>query len=545
MMVWTIPTSLMEIGLFIYFLIIISYIIKYFRQKDQETSFMQAVGPVEITLFLIVVGIIFWSLRESGKTKKLKKANELLDQKGNFNKALETYIGIKDWEKAAETIVKSPPGTQIVLLRRLQSFLPQSKIKSIFMKLGEYYSSQNQSNLAASAFQLADMPWRAAQAFIVNKNVDSAIDVINTTPIFSQDRIKATRNLAKFAFDNNYPVEAAQLLQSIGAEDEAVAVLIAAGRNSDLLKNSTASAVRPTTASNQRASPTTTSSQRASPTHQPVSSQRSPATQSTTTLRESAAAGQNNDSRSESQKDSISTRQDVSGTSSFSVIRKELSRCHEKLKDGKISEAEDILSKFSNLISKLPSDESEETIKLKNDVNKTSESIKRLTEARNAFKARKIEQAQIIYSELLESAGDLFSAEIFAEAGLSYEYEPADKELASEFFVEASRKAKTDQAALKYKERADLLIESLHEDLPSAPSGEKAVVGRKLSVDPNEKCCVCRRPIGTSGEVVQCNSCKSVAHYPHMAEWLKIKGVCPVCKQKLSMPETTKVALES
>ena len=125
---------------------------------------------------------------------------------------------------------------------------------------------------------------------------------------------------------------------------------------------------------------------------------------------------------------------------------------------------------------------------------------------------------------------------------MAYEYEPADKELASEFFLDASRKAKTSQAAQRYKERADLLVESLHEDLPKAP-GEKIVVGKQMVVNPNERCCVCRRPIGTAGEVVQCNSCKSVAHYPHMAEWLKIKGVCPVCKQKLTMPETTKVAL--
>ena len=163
--------------------------------------------------------------------------------------------------------------------------------------------------------------------------------------------------------------------------------------------------------------------------------------------------------------------------------------------------------------------------------------------ARNAFKARKIEQAQIIYSELLETAEDLFSAEVFAEAGLAYEYEPADKEIASEFFVEASKRAKTTQAAQRYKERADLLIQSIHEDLPTTPKDEKLVVGKQLTIDPNEKCCVCRRPIGIEGEVVQCNSCKSVAHYPHMAEWLKIKGVCPVCKQKLTMPETTKIAL--
>lgn len=533
MMFWTIPHQLLEIGLFIYFIFYVYYFIQFLKKRDEENSFSQ-VGPVEVTLFIIVVIIIVWSLRESGKTKKLKKANELLEQRGNYNKALETYIGIKDWEKAAETIIKSPQGTQIVLLRRLQAYLPQSKIKSIFMKLGEHYSSQKQSNLAASAFQLADMPWRAAQAYIVNKNVDAAIDVINTTPIFSQDRIKATRNLAKFAFDNNYPVESAQLLQSIGAEDEAVAVLIAAGRNSNLLRNSSRSTNRVTPVSSQR----TTSSQPTYSNHQPVSNPGP-----VTTTAPVATAQHTTPSEAENQPSSITDRDKMTGSSPFAIIRKELTTSQEKLKDGKISEAEEILAKFSALIDRLPAEESEETLQLKSEFTKTTEAIKRLNEARSSFKSRKIEQAQIIYSELLESTGDLFSAEIFAEAGLSYEYEPSDKELASEFFIEASRKAKTEQATLKYKERADLLLASLHDDLPTTPNGEKEVVGKMLSVNPNEKCCVCKRPIGTQGEVVQCNSCKSVAHYPHMAEWLKIKGVCPVCHQKLTMPETTKVPL--
>jgi uncharacterized protein YbaR (Trm112 family) len=31
-----------------------------------------------------------------------------------------------------------------------------------------------------------------------------------------------------------------------------------------------------------------------------------------------------------------------------------------------------------------------------------------------------------------------------------------------------------------------------------------------------------------------------MAHYPHIGEWLKIKGVCPVCKQKMVLPEKKK-----
>ena len=160
------------------------------------------------------------------------------------------------------------------------------------------------------------------------------------------------------------------------------------------------------------------------------------------------------------------------------------------------------------------------------------------------FKDRKIEEAQVNYSELLEYAGDLFPAEIFAEAGLAYEYEPADNEVAGEFFIEASRKAKTSQASQKYKERADLLIESLNKELPKVPIAKESQIGKIVSVKPSELCSVCKRAVGaTSGDIVQCNSCKSVAHYPHMAEWLKIKGFCPVCRIKMTLPDVKKVAL--
>ena len=527
-MLWTFPSNVfVDILLFIYVILELRYLIRFFTQKDKESSFSQ-VGPVEITLVIIIIGIIVWSLRESGKTKQLKKANEFLDVKANYNKALETYIGIKNWEKAGETVVKSPPGTQIVLLRRLQAYLPQSKLKSIFMKLGEYYSSRHETNNSASAFLLAEMPWRAAQSYVIGNDVNAAIDVINTTPIFSQDKIKATRNLAKYAFDNNYSLEAAQLLQSIGAEDEAVAVLIAAGRNSNVLKSDARFQTRqptpisqPTNSSLESNIPTSSRTTTSVPTTNPI-----PVTNVVS-----------------SQKSEISKRSDINSTSPFTVIMQELTKSQAKIKEGKIGEAEEILQRYTNLLDRIPLNESEESTKLRNDFVKVEQAIKRLNDARNAFKNRKIEEAQVIYSELLETTGDLFNAEIFAEAGLAYEYEPADRELASEFFVEASKKAKTPQAAQRYKERADILLESEDKTLPEVPKTEKAVVGRQLTINPSERCCVCRRPIGTEGEVVQCNNCKSVAHYPHMAEWLKIKGVCPVCKQKLSMPETTKVAL--
>ena len=115
------------------------------------------------------------------------------------------------------------------------------------------------------------------------------------------------------------------------------------------------------------------------------------------------------------------------------------------------------------------------------------------------------------------------------------------------YFTEASKRAKTTQAQKNYKERADQALQLLRTDLPEPESEDfeydtSVNVAKILTLKTSEQCCVCKRPAG-SGEVVQCTQCKSIAHFPHMAEWLKIKGVCPVCKQKLVLPESKKVAL--
>ncbi|NVM03452.1 MAG: hypothetical protein HWN67_14080 [Candidatus Helarchaeota archaeon] len=46
-------------------------------------------------------------------------------------------------------------------------------------------------------------------------------------------------------------------------------------------------------------------------------------------------------------------------------------------------------------------------------------------------------------------------------------------------------------------------------------------------------CSICLLKIGSTEEVLRCPYCNSLAHKSHLLEWLKIKGVCPVCKYPL------------
>lgn len=48
-----------------------------------------------------------------------------------------------------------------------------------------------------------------------------------------------------------------------------------------------------------------------------------------------------------------------------------------------------------------------------------------------------------------------------------------------------------------------------------------------------EKCAVCGFWVYEGEELVLCPSCNAQGHRAHMLEFLKAKGVCPVCSQKL------------
>jgi len=49
-----------------------------------------------------------------------------------------------------------------------------------------------------------------------------------------------------------------------------------------------------------------------------------------------------------------------------------------------------------------------------------------------------------------------------------------------------------------------------------------------------EKCTVCLLPMAPGSEISKCPHCGGIAHKDHLQEWVKIKGFCPKCKNKLT-----------
>jgi hypothetical protein len=49
-----------------------------------------------------------------------------------------------------------------------------------------------------------------------------------------------------------------------------------------------------------------------------------------------------------------------------------------------------------------------------------------------------------------------------------------------------------------------------------------------------EKCIVCLLPMAPGSEITKCPHCGGIAHKDHLLEWIKVKGFCPKCKNKLT-----------
>jgi hypothetical protein len=49
------------------------------------------------------------------------------------------------------------------------------------------------------------------------------------------------------------------------------------------------------------------------------------------------------------------------------------------------------------------------------------------------------------------------------------------------------------------------------------------------------QCSVCKLPISFGSDYLECYHCQNVAHREHLLEWVKVKGTCPICQQKLTV----------
>ena len=424
------------------------------------------------SLFLIVIAIfvviiIIITMRKSSE-KNTQKAYEL-EQQGRHIDAFE-YYARDSLEQAANLVLRTPEASQVLVLRRLEKKFSPRQIEKVFLRIARTNIDRNDLHTAASAFVLAKKPFAAAKVYIDSGSVEdipAAIQIIDRNVSLIHNRDQAIRNLARHAYNNQKYLEAAELLRTIGADEEANAVLIAAA--TEMKKQGRVEEAK----------------------------------QFLTTLRNPAIA-----------------------------IEQYLLEVKNYLKEGNIEKMRRSLTVAKDIVDKFPA---EEKHSLKKDIDslvvKMTEYdrlLKILDSARDILRKKNTNQAIALYDELLESLGEDAPTPILAEAALANE--EADPQYASKLFNRAALQAQSPRAAESFKLRAKKLEIITKGHLPSM---EKPVVDFDTEVE--EVCSVCRMRISVPSTLIRCPECGSPAHYSHLAEWLKIRGHCPICKKKIKI----------
>lgn len=74
---------------------------------------------------------------------------------------------------------------------------------------------------------------------------------------------------------------------------------------------------------------------------------------------------------------------------------------------------------------------------------------------------------------------------------------------------------------------------------------ERFIIGKVTSqywdFNKKETCMVCGLSIKDEEqkEKVYCPNCRNTAHKGHLIEWIKLKGICPLCRTNLNISDIT------
>ncbi|MFX0149631.1 MAG: hypothetical protein ACFFAJ_02515 [Candidatus Hodarchaeota archaeon] len=420
-----------------------------------------------IIIFIVIIIVIALATRKSS-AKNVKRAYEL-EQQGQYLDALDLYAR-RSLEEAANLVLRTPEASQILALRRLEKRYPLQKIEKTFINLARLNIMKNDPRAAANAFVLAKKPFAAAKVFIDAGGLDfvpAAIQILDRNASLIHNRNQAIRNLARHAFNNQNYMESAELLKTIGAEEEANTVLIAAA--TELKKQGFSEAAKEylTTAGN-------------------------PAT----------------------------------------AVKHYLKELNDHLPDGNIEKIRRSLTIAKEIIEKLPPDEKKSFEKENstqiNEIAEYDRLLKILDSARDILRKKHTYQAIALYDELLDSLGKKTPATILAEAALANEVQ--NPHYASKLYRLAAQRVKSSRASESFRMRAENLVTSSGEHTVSTVKPISEIIE-----EVEEYCTVCRMNVSDPKTLVRCPECGSPAHYSHLAEWLKIRGVCPICKKKVKI----------
>ncbi|MHA2054260.1 MAG: hypothetical protein ACXAB2_11925 [Candidatus Hodarchaeales archaeon] len=378
-------------------------------------------------------------------------------------------------ERAANMVIRTPEASQILVLRRLEKQFNIIRIEKMFIRLAKEYSRKGDPHKASKAYVFARKPFAAAKSYIDIGGVEYVPAAIQV-------------------IDQN--------IQFIHDRDQAIRNLARHSYNTQKFLEA-AELLRAIGAEEE----------------------------SNTVL--IAAA-------SELKKqgfDSLAKKYIASTKHPQKAVQRYLGEIETAFTKGDIEQVRRTLSITKGLLGNL-SDESQNTdmkpaSEFKVKVDEFDRKLKILDSARDLLRKKNLNQSIVLYEELIESFGDEVPGFIIAEAALSNEDQNPSYSVA--LYNRAAELIESRQAADSFRRRARKVEFETKQGDSSFLTAKNEIFGTKVE----ENCSVCRMEIQEVSKLVRCPDCGSPAHYSHLAEWLKIRGYCPICKKKIKIKQTS------
>ncbi len=373
--------------------------------------------------------------------------------------------------EAIDMVMRTPEASQILALRSLERKFPPRALERAFLNLARTYASKNDPHKASKAYVFARKPFAAAKAYIDVGGLD-----------FVPAAIQVLDQNSQFIHDRDQAIRnLARHAYSNQKFIEAAELLRAIGAEEE------ANTVLIAAASELKK-------------------------QGFDSL-----AKQYLSTTSHPRKAIVRYLQDIQKSftkGDIEQVRRSLSITNELL---------------GNLNQTAEKGQENESRKIKEQVQEFDRRLKVLDSARDLLRKKKFNQSVALYEELVESFGEEVPGFIYAEAALANEeHNPT---YSASLYQQAAELVKSKEAAKTFRFRA----KNIETIAAGGSSSFSTITDYPSDQDVEENCSVCRTKVTDITTLVRCPECGSPAHYAHLAEWLKIRGFCPICKKKIKV----------
>jgi tetratricopeptide (TPR) repeat protein len=181
-------------------------------------------------IFLIIFGVIAFiiiiaSIKGSRKKKQPEKDVRKFIQYGDFISAGKLYVEKQMLQEAADLYFQLPPEKRPAYEAMVRGKLGPKGAQGFWIKAGRRYA-QSLPEQAKIAFLLAGAYFDAVKMYIDQNDLTGATEIIGQIP--SSYRETTVRRLSQYAFNRGKYQISAELLRTLGFEEEADSILAVA-----------------------------------------------------------------------------------------------------------------------------------------------------------------------------------------------------------------------------------------------------------------------------------------------------------------------------